>query len=64
MLLTPPYCLHLASDRPLPRQRDITASHTLSIAYLRGRVAQWTCWRHGFLFFSRDLGGWSPWSSI
>jgi len=31
---------------------------------LRGRVARWTCCRHGFLFFSRDLGGWGAWSSI
>jgi len=29
---TPPYCLQLALDRPLPRQRDVTASHTLSLA--------------------------------
>jgi len=29
---TPPYSLQLASERPLPRKRDVTASHTLSIA--------------------------------
>ena len=28
---TPPYCLQPASDLPLPRQRDVTASHTLSM---------------------------------
>jgi len=31
---------------------------------LRGRVVRWMCWRHWFLFFSRDLGGWGSRSSI
>jgi hypothetical protein len=53
----------LASDRPLPRQRDVTASHFIA------RVAARTCCAVNVLtsriyFFSRDLGGWGPWSSI